>query len=183
MSLHWANIIFDELTERTTTTTPYHILVMPNKILCSGLSVKGNNQIFTTVFRCLSPFKIGINIYLEQSVWADLPWNPFQKPIASNHSRKNCQGNIWILAKVIFNFSAKIRFFGLTWRVTLHSEELAIQNYLSSKNVCICWWKISNCFQKHFWWMWSISFKTFWRPSVTGRKKGHFLPFLAPYYV
>ena len=46
-----------------------------------------------TRFRCLSPFKIGIRISLEQSVWADLSWNPFRKRIASicfgpNHSGK-----------------------------------------------------------------------------------------------
>ena len=42
--------------------------------------------------------------------------------------------------------------------VTLHFEDLAVQNYLFLKYVCICWWKISNCLQKHFWWMWSFSF-------------------------
>ena len=35
------------------------------------------------VFRCWSPFKIETNIYLEQSFWADLSWNPFWKCIAS----------------------------------------------------------------------------------------------------
>ena len=77
-----------------------------------------------TVLRCLSPFKIGIHIILEQSVWADLSWNPFRKRIASicfgpNHSGKKFRGKIWIFEKVIFNFSAEIGFFGLTWRVTL----------------------------------------------------------------
>ena len=77
-----------------------------------------------TVFRCLSPFMIGIHIYLEQSVWAELSWNPFWKRIASicfgpNHSGKIFWGKIWIFEKVIFNFSAKIGFFGLTWRVML----------------------------------------------------------------
>ena len=35
------------------------------------------------MFRCLSPFMIGIHISLEQLVWAELSWNPFQKRIAS----------------------------------------------------------------------------------------------------
>ena len=83
-----------------------------------------NKNLPRTVFRCLSPFKIGIHISLEQSVWADLSWNPFQKRIASicfgpNHSGKKFGGKIWIFEKVIFNFSAEIGFFGLTWRVTL----------------------------------------------------------------
>ena len=77
-----------------------------------------------TVFRCLSPFKIGIHIYLEQSVWAESSWNPFRKRIASiclrpNHSGKKFRGKIWIFEKVSFNFSAEIGFFELTWRVTL----------------------------------------------------------------
>ena len=42
--------------------------------------------------------------------------------------------------------------------VTLHFKDLAVQNYLFLKDVCICWWKISNCSQKHFWWLWSFSF-------------------------
>ena len=32
----------------------------------------------TTVFRCLSPFKIGTNISLEKSVWADFSWKYFE---------------------------------------------------------------------------------------------------------
>ena len=67
--------------------------------------------------------------------------------------------------------------------VTLHFEDLAVQNYLFLKVVCIRWWKITNCLIKPFWWMWSSSFKIFWRLSVTVCKKGHFLPFLAHYYV
>ena len=81
-----------------------------------------------TVFRCLSPFKIGIHISLEQSIWAELSWNPFWKRIASivfgpNHSGKKFWGKIWIFEKVIFNFSAE------TWSnaaVTLHFEDLAV---------------------------------------------------------
>ena len=77
-----------------------------------------------TVFRCLSPFKIGIHISLEQSVWANLSWNPFRKRIASicfgpNHSGKKFRGKIWIFEKVTLKISAEIGFFGLTWRVTL----------------------------------------------------------------
>ena len=78
----------------------------------------------TTVFRCLSPFNIGIHISLEQSVWADLSWNPFRKRKASicsgsNQSGKKFRGKIWIFEKVTFKISAEIGFFGLTWRVTL----------------------------------------------------------------
>ena len=40
-------------------------------------------KIFKTVFRCLSPFKIGTHTSLEQSVWADLSWNPFRQRRAS----------------------------------------------------------------------------------------------------
>ena len=86
---------------------------------------QGQVAAFITVFRCLSPFKIGINISLKQSVWADLSWNPFKRRIASicfgpNHSGKKFQAKIWIFAQVIFNFSSdEIGFFGLTWRVTL----------------------------------------------------------------
>ena len=77
-----------------------------------------------TVFRCLGPFKIGIHIYLEQSVWAELSWSPFWKRIASicfgpKHWGKKFWGKIWIFEKVIFNFSAEFGFFWLTWRVTL----------------------------------------------------------------
>ena len=90
--------------------------------LLTGISKR--NIFCRTVFRCLSPFKIGIHIYLEQSVWAELSCNPFWKCIASicfgpNHSGKKIQGIIWIFEKVIFNFYAEIGFFGLTWRVTL----------------------------------------------------------------
>ena len=78
-----------------------------------------------TGFRCLSPFKIRKkNIYLEQSVWADLTWNPFWKHIASiclwpNHSGNFFNGNLLFFVEVIFNFSLEIEFFGITWRVTL----------------------------------------------------------------
>ena len=34
--------------------------------------------------------------------------------------------------------------------VTLHFENLAVQNYLFLKDMCICWWKISNCLTKAF---------------------------------
>ena len=44
--------------------------------------------------------------------------------------------------------------------VTLHFEDLAVQNYLFLKDVCICWWKISNCFKKHYWWIWFFFFFT-----------------------
>ena len=64
--------------------------------------------------------------------------------------------------------------------VTLHFEDLAVQNYLFLKDVCICWWKISNCLQKHFWWLWNFSFSIFWRPSVTGCEKGNFYAFSHP---
>ena len=42
--------------------------------------------------------------------------------------------------------------------VTLHFEDLAVKNYLFLKYVCIRLWKISNCFFKYFWSMWSFSF-------------------------
>ena len=51
MSLHWTNVICDELTEGTTTSKPYHILLKPNKILCGGISVIGNHQTFTGLHR------------------------------------------------------------------------------------------------------------------------------------
>ena len=83
-------------------------------------SYQGQKQHNKTVFRCLSPF----NISLEQSVWADFSWNPFQKRITlicfgPNHFGKKFWGKIWIFSQVIFNFYAEIGFFGLTWRVTL----------------------------------------------------------------
>ena len=114
-----------------------------------------------TVFRCLSPFKIGIHIYLEQSVWAELSWNPFWKRIASicfepNHSGKKY---FW---KSYFQFLCWNCFFWTNMEsnaaVTLHFEDIAVKNYLFLKDVRICWWKISNCSKKHFWWLWSFSF-------------------------
>ena len=42
-----------------------------------------------------------------------------------------------------------------TSAVTLHFEDLAVQNYFFLKDVCLCRWKISNCSQKHFWWLWN----------------------------
>ena len=82
------------------------------------------NKLIIKVFRCLSPFKIGIHISLEQSVWAELSWNSFGKRIAlicfgPNHWGKKNRAKIWILEKVIFFFSAEMLFFGLTLRVTL----------------------------------------------------------------
>ena len=71
------------------------------------------------MFRCLSPFKIGIHISLEQSVWAELSWNSFRKCIAS----------------IFFD-------------QTLHFEDLAVQNYLFLKDVCIHWWTNLKLFNK-----------------------------------
>ena len=56
--------------------------------------------------------------------------------------RKKIGGQIWIFVEVIFNFSSEIGFFELTWRVaavTLHFEDLAVQNYFLKKDVCIRW--------------------------------------------
>ena len=40
---------------------------------------------YMTVFRCLSPFKIGTYISLEKSVWADFLWNTFKKKNRFNY--------------------------------------------------------------------------------------------------
>ena len=56
--------------------------------------------------------------------------------------------------------------------VTLHFEDLAVQNYLFLKDVCICWKFFSNCLKRHFWWMWSFSFKIFWRLHIIVSEKG-----------
>ena len=100
------------------------------------------------VFRCLSPFKIGIHISLEQSVWADLSWNPFPKGIASicfgpNHLGKKISGKNLDFCQSFFQF------FRWNWvfrtnmesnaAVTLHLENLAVQSYLFLKHVFICW--------------------------------------------
>ena len=156
------------------------------------------NYVFTkellqkTVFRCLSPFKIGINIYLEQSVWADLSWNPVRKRIASiwtKSLRKKISGQNLDFSKSYFQFLRWNWVFRTNMKsnaaVTLHFEDLAVHDYLFLKDVCIFWWKISNCLKKHFRWMWTLIFfiYIFWRTSVTVCEKGHFLPFLAHYYV
>ena len=75
-------------------------------------------------FRCLSLFKIGIHISLEQSVWADLSWNQFRKRIAAicfgpNHSGKLFGGHFSIFAGFWIKFWFKIGCFTLTFRVTL----------------------------------------------------------------
>ena len=68
-----------------------------------------------TVFRCLSPFKIGIHISLEQSVWAELSWNPFWKRIASicfgpHHSGKFVGAKFWFLKKLFSISPLKLGF-------------------------------------------------------------------------
>ena len=42
--------------------------------------------------------------------------------------------------------------------VTLHFEDLAVNNYLFFKYVCMCLWKISNCSFEYFWSMWNLFF-------------------------
>ena len=113
-----------------------------------------------TVFRCLSPLKIGIHIYLEQSVWAELSWNPFQKRIASilfgpNHSgEKNLGPNldVWKSYFQFLRWNWVFRtYMEINAAVTLHFDDLAVKNHLFLKDMCICWWKISNCLPKHYW--------------------------------
>lgn len=49
MSLEWTNVKCGVLSDGT--TKPYHILVKPNKILCGGISVIGNQQTFAGLHR------------------------------------------------------------------------------------------------------------------------------------
>ena len=81
-----------------------------SKIIGLGLNCTYEFEVRSiTVFRCLSPFKIGIHIFLKQSDWADLSWNPFPKCIAlicfgPNHFGKTFRGKIWIFCKSYFQF-------------------------------------------------------------------------------
>ena len=134
------------------------------------------------MFRCLSPFRTRIHISLEQSVWAELSWNPFRKRIASicfgpNHSKKISGQNLdfW---KSYFQFLRR----NWVFQTSIKSNA-AFWGPCGPKDVCICWWKISNCLKKYFWSLWSFFFKIFWRPSVTVCEKGHFLRFLGHYHV
>ena len=140
----------------------------------------------TSVFRCLSPFKIGTDISLEQSVRADLSWK-FEKHMEP----------IFFFIKSLRNFfwNKNLDFYGsyfqfLPWilffwtylesnaAVTIHLEDLAVTIYLFLKDKCICWWKISKCVFKYFGSMWSFFLYIFWWLSVTVCEKRHFYLFL-----
>ena len=88
-------------------------------------------------------------------------------------------GKIRILSKFLFNFSTEIVFFWTNMvgnaSVTLQFEDLAVKNYLFLKDLCICWWHISNCSIKYFQSMWYIFLGRLLRVTVC--KKGYFLPF------
>ena len=85
------------------------------------------------------PFKIGINIYLEQSVWAELSWNPFRKRIAlicfgPNHSGEKISGQNFDFWKSYFQFLRRNWVFWSNMEnnavVTLHFEDLAVKIYI-----------------------------------------------------
>ena len=109
-----------------------------------------------TVFRSLSPFKIGTNISLEQSVWADLSWNPFRKCIASICLWSNQPGNcFWMEILKCWSYFQFLPWNWVFWTymesnaaVTLYFKDLAVTNYLFLKDVCICWLEISNSLMK-----------------------------------
>ena len=59
---------------------------------------------------------VSLSWFVIKSIFKTYSFNLFwTKPLR----RKKILGKIWIFAKVIFNFSAEIGFFRLTWRVTL----------------------------------------------------------------
>ena len=121
-------------------------------VLCSMVGSIMCSLVCRTVFRCLSPFKIGIHISLEQSVWADFSWNPFQKCIASicfgpNHSGKKFGMDFFDFCESYFQFLPWNLIFRTYMEsnaaVTLQFEDLAVIHYLFLKDVYICWWKSS----------------------------------------
>ena len=138
-------------------------------------------------FRCLSLFKIGIHISLEQSVWADLSWNPFQKCIASicfgpKHSGNFFGGHFSIFAGFWNKFRFKIGWFTLTFRVTLlkrfnlktfHSKIIIFKTCVNSlgKNLKLLFLVL----------LINVNFKKLiiLTKMFTVCEKGHFLPFLA----
>ena len=76
-----------------------------------------------TVFRYLSPFKIGINIYLEQQfelICHEIKLKNVQLQfVLDQTTQEKISGQNLYFSQRFFNFSAEIVFFGLTWRVTL----------------------------------------------------------------
>ena len=68
--------------------------------------------------------------------------------------RKKMWGQNLDFSKSNFQFLRWIWVFrtnmGSNSAVTRHFEDLVVQNYLFLKDVCICWWKISNCLKSTF---------------------------------
>ena len=63
----------------------------------------------------------------------------FQKQICSIVLGPNHSGKILIFVEVIFFDPPEIEVLGLTWSVTLQFEDLAVNNYLFLKYICIRW--------------------------------------------